>query len=186
MAIEDLKLLKMLLPKGSLWQSFGNNFNAFLDSIAIQFQSLRKYQDDIIKESSPFTAYDTLPEWLKAYNLTKSGNTEINLKLIRLYASAYGGQSIGYFNEIIKKEYPKINVALLADDTTINVTGSIFTLEERLIFIDFCEKIFPAYCLFNFNIDVLEDYGQYGVCGILECGVGQTGAEEITFKGILR
>ena len=181
MGLEDLKIFKMLLPKGSLW-NYGQKLNIFLECISNQIEYLRKYQNDIIKESSPFTSEDTIFDWISTYNLVSSNDVLTDKKLVRLYALSFGGQNIEYFKRTIQKEYPSIEIKLLDDKTTIVVLGEILSKVEYNMFVDYTEKIFPAYCLISYNVQVLENFGQYCECGVAECGVAISGYQEIKNK----
>jgi len=170
----DIKIFKMLLPKGILWK-FGDSINAFFEAIVNRLSEIRNYQDKIVKESSPLTAIDTINDWMKTYSIISSNDPLIDSKMIKLYASSFGGQSMKYFERIIEAEYRNIKIKLLSDKTTISIVGTIYTRVESLMFQDFCEKLFPAYTLLDFNVSVKESFGQYGECGVAQCGVTQCG-----------
>lgn len=177
----DLKIFKVLLPKGILWR-FGNSINAFFEAIVNRLSEIRDYQDSIIKESTPFRATLTIDEWMKTYGIISSNDPVIDSKMIKLYASSFGGQSMEYFERVIKAEYPNIKIQLLTDKTTITIVGSIYTRIESLMFQDYCEKLLPAYALLDFNITVKENFGQYGVCGVAQSGVARCGVTQSSYK----
>ena len=170
----DIKIFKMLLPKGILWR-FGDSVNAFFEALVNRITEVRNYQDEIVKESSPFTAVLTITDWMKTYSIISSNDPLIDSKMIKLYASSFGGQSMAYFEKIIEAEYPDIKIKLLNDKTTISIVGAIYTRVESIMFQDFCEKLFPAYTLLEFNVLVKENFGQYGECGVAQCGVSECG-----------
>ena len=170
--MDELKILKMLCPKGTLW-NYGEKFNSFLECFANRIKELREYENNIVRESLPYTASDSISDWLKMYEIQTTNNALLDAKLLRLYSNAFGGQSIEYLNNLIQKEYPNIEIRLENNKTTITITGEINTTVEYLMFIDFVEKIFPAYCLSVFSIEVLENFGQYGLCNLAISGVAR-------------
>ena len=163
------KLFMSLLPNGRLWQ-FGTNIRKVVNIIANETSKLREYIDDIDKESIPYTANDTIEEWLKQYGLKNTGDQKANKNLIYIYANAVGGSSIYYLKNILAQRYPDIIIKFNDIKTKATLEGDLYTKIEYDDLIDFVEKKFPAYIVIVYFIDVTEDYGQYSECNIAIAG----------------
>ena len=164
------KLFISLLPIGILWQ-FGINMRKVINILANEAAKLKEYIDDIAKESIPYTANDTIEEWLKQYGLKGTGDQNANRKLICINANAVGGSSIYYLKNILAKVYPDISISFNDIKTKTTLEGDLYTKIEYDDLIDFVEKKFPAYIVIVYFIDVKEDYGQYSECNNAICGV---------------
>ena len=165
------KLFISFLPIGRLWQ-FGINIQKVINILANEVGKLKEYINDISKESIPYTADDTVEEWLKQYGLKNTGDQKANKNLIYIYANAVGGSSIYYLENILAKMYPDISISFNDVKTRVTLDGELYTKIEQDDLIDFVEKIFPAYIVIVYFIDVKEDYGQYSECNNAICGVG--------------
>lgn len=170
-----IKAFFLLLPKGFIWQNMGQKYKAMIECFLEPLSKLAKYQNDIVKEISPYTSNDSVDEWLFTFGIKSTNTKELNKKLISLYASATGGQSINYFREILKKYYPSLEVKQNIETDTIEIKGEVATLTELLMIKDFLDKITPAYIFLFYNMEVLENYGQYANCLLAECGVSECG-----------
>ena len=164
------KLFMSLLPIGRLWQ-FGINIQKVINILANEVSKLQKYINEISNESIPYTANDTVEEWLKQYGLKNTGDQKANKNLICIYANAVGGSSIYYLENILDKMYPDIIISFNDIKTKVTLDGELYTKIEQDDLIDFVEKIFPAYIVIVYFIDVKEDYGQYSECNNAICGV---------------
>lgn len=164
------KLFISLLPIGILWQ-FGINMRKVINILANEAAKLKEYIDDIAKESVPYTADDTIEEWLKQYGLKNTGDQNANRNLICINANAVGGSSIYYLKNILAKVYPDISISFNDIKTKATLEGDLYTKIEYDDLIDFVEKKFPAYIVIVYFIDVKEDYGQYSECNNAICGV---------------
>lgn len=164
------KLFISLLPIGILWQ-FGINMRKVINILANETAKLKEYIYDIAKESIPYTADDTIEEWLKQYGLKSTGDQNANRKLICINANAVGGSSIYYLKNILAKVYPDISISFNDIKTRVTLEGDLYTKIEYDDLIDFVEKKFPAYVVIVYFIDVKEDYGQYSECNNAICGV---------------
>lgn len=164
------KLFISLLPIGILWQ-FGINMRKVINILANEAAKLKEYIDDIAKESIPYTADDTIEEWLKQYGLKNTGDQNANRNLICINANAVGGSSIYYLKNILAKVYPDISISFNDIKTKATLEGDLYTKIEYDDLIDFVEKKFPAYIVIVYFIDVKEDYGQYSECNNAICGV---------------
>lgn len=163
-------VLVSLLPTGKLW-NFGENIRKVLKIICLEFAKLKEYIDGFVRESIPYTAEDTIKEWLEQYGIEDTGDDISNKNLIAVYANAYGGSSIEYLTNIVKARYPKMEIVF--DKTTyktVTITGQLDTKNEELQLIDFLEKTYPAYIVRNLFVNIVEDYGQFAVCGDAICG----------------
>lgn len=163
------KLFISLLPIGILWQ-FGINMRKVINILANEAAKLKEYIDDIAKESIPYTADDTIEEWLKQYGLKNTGDQNANRNLICINANAVGGSSIYYLKNILAKVYPDISISFNDIKTKATLEGDLYTKIEYDDLIDFVEKKFPAYIVIVYFIDVKEDYGQYSECNIAIAG----------------
>lgn len=164
------KLFMSLLPIGRLWQ-FGINIQKVINILANEVSKLKEYINEISNESIPYTANDTVEEWLKQYGLKNTGDQKANKNLIYIYANAVGGSSIYYLENILAKMYPDIIISFNDIKTKVTLDGELYTKIEQDDLIDFVEKIFPAYIVIVYFIDVKEDYGQYSECNNAICGV---------------
>lgn len=164
------KLFMSLLPIGRLWQ-FGINIQKVINILANEVSKLKEYINEISNESIPYTANDTVEEWLKQYGLKNTGDQKANKNLICIYANAVGGSSIYYLENILAKMYPDIIISFNDIKTKVTLDGELYTKIEQDDLIDFVEKIFPAYIVIVYFIDVKEDYGQYSECNNAICGV---------------
>ena len=138
-------VLVSLLPTGRLW-NFGENIRKVLKIICLEFAKLKEYIDGFVRESIPYTAEDTVKEWLEQYGIEDTGDDISNKNLITVYANAYGGSNIEYLTNIVKARYPKLEIVF--DKTTyktVTITGQFDTKNEELQLIDFLEKTYPAY-----------------------------------------
>ncbi len=168
-------ILVSLLPTGRLW-NFGENIRKVLKIVCLEFAKLKEYIDGFVRESIPYTAEDTIKEWLEQYGIEDTGDEISNKNLIAVYANAYGGSSIEYLTNIVKARYPKMEIVF--DETTyktVTITGQLDTKNEELQLIDFLEKTYPAYIVRNLFVIIVEDYGQFAVCGDAICGVSVCG-----------
>ena len=164
------KLFMSLLPIGRLWQ-FGINIQKVINILANEVSKLKEYINEISNESIPYTANDTVEEWLKQYGLKNTGDQKANKNLIYIYANAVGGSSIYYLENILAQRYPDIIISFNDIKTKVTLDGELYTKIEQDDLIDFVEKIFPAYIVIVYFIDVKEDYGQYSECNNAICGV---------------
>lgn len=164
------KLFMSLLPIGRLWQ-FGINIQKVINILANEVSKLKEYINEISNESIPYTANDTVEEWLKQYGLKNTGDQKANKDLICIYANAVGGSSIYYLKNILAQRYPDIIIKFNDIKTKVTLDGELYTKIEQDDLIDFVEKIFPAYIVIVYFIDVKEDYGQYSECNNAICGV---------------
>ena len=164
------KLFMSLLPIGRLWQ-FGINIQKVINILANEVSKLKEYINEISNESIPYTANDTVEEWLKQYGLKNTGDQKANKNLICIYANAVGGSSIYYLKNILAQRYPDIIIKFNDIKTKVTLDGELYTKIEQDDLIDFVEKIFPAYIVIVYFIDVKEDYGQYSECNNAICGV---------------
>lgn len=164
------KLFMSLLPVGRLWQ-FGIKIQKVINILANEVSKLKEYINEISNESIPYTANDTVEEWLKQYGLKNTGDQKANKNLICIYANAVGGSSIYYLENILAKMYPDIIISFNDIKTKVTLDGELYTKIEQDDLIDFVEKIFPAYIVIVYFIDVKEDYGQYSECNNAICGV---------------
>lgn len=164
------KLFISLLPIGRLWQ-LGTNIRKVVYILANEAAKLKEYIDDIAKESIPYTADDTIEEWLKQYGLKNTGDQKANKNLICIYANAVGGSSIYYLKNILAQRYPDIIIKFNDIKTKVTLEGDLYTKLEKDDLVDFVEKTFPAYIVIVYFIDVKEDYGQYSECNNAICGV---------------
>ena len=164
------KLFISFLPIGRLWQ-FGINIQKVINILANEVSKLKEYINDISNESIPYTADDTVEEWLKQYGLKNTGDQKANKNLICIYSNAVGGSSIYYLENILAKMYPDISISFNDVKTRVTLDGELYTKIEQDDLIDFVEKIFPAYIVIVYFIDVKEDYGQYSECNNAICGV---------------
>lgn len=164
------KLFMSLLPIGRLWQ-LGINIQKVINILANEVSKLKEYINEISNESIPYTANDTVEEWLKQYGLKNTGDQKANKNLIYIYANAVGGSSIYYLENILAKMYPDIIISFNDIKTKVTLDGELYTKIEQDDLIDFVEKIFPAYIVIVYFIDVKEDYGQYSECNNAICGV---------------
>ncbi|MDO6993364.1 hypothetical protein Q5M87_05005 [Brachyspira innocens] len=164
------KLFMSLLPIGRLWQ-LGINIQKVINILANEVSKLKEYINEISNESIPYTADDTVEEWLKQYGLKNTGDQKANKNLICIYANAVGGSSIYYLENILAKMYPDIIISFNDIKTKVTLDGELYTKIEQDDLIDFVEKIFPAYIVIVYFIDVKEDYGQYSECNNAICGV---------------
>lgn len=168
-------ILVSLLPKGKLW-NLGENIRKVFKIICLEFAKLKKYIDGFVRESIPYTAEDTIKEWLNQYGIIDTGDDISNKNLIAINANAYGASNIAYLENILKARYPKLEVKF--DRVTwrkVDISGQLDTQNEELQLIDFLEKTYPAYILRNLFVDVVEDYGQFSVCGDAICGASVCG-----------
>ncbi|MEI0517363.1 hypothetical protein [Brachyspira murdochii] len=164
------KLFMSLLPVGRLWQ-FGINIQKVINILANEVSKLKEYINNISNESIAYTADDTVEEWLKQYGLKNTGDQKANKNLIYIYANAVGGSSIYYLENILAKMYPDIIISFNDIKTRVTLDGELYTKIEQDDLIDFVEKIFPAYIVIVYFIDVKEDYGQYSECNNAICGM---------------
>ena len=164
------KLFMSLLPVGRLWQ-LGINIQKVINILANEVSKLKEYINEISNESIPYTANDTVEEWLKQYGLKNTGDQKANKNLICIYANAVGGSSIYYLKNILAQRYPDIIIKFNDIKTKVTLDGELYTKIEQDDLIDFVEKIFPAYIVIVYFIDVKEDYGQYSECNNAICGV---------------
>lgn len=168
-------ILVSLLPNGKLW-NFGENIRKVFKIICLEFAKLKEYIDGFVRESIPYTAEDTIKEWLNQYGIIDTGDNISNKNLIAINANAYGASNISYLENILKARYPKLEVKF--DRVTwrkVDISGQLDTQNEELQLIDFLEKTYPAYILRNLFVDVVEDYGQFSVCGDAICGAAVCG-----------
>ena len=102
-------ILVSLLPKGKLW-NLGENIRKVFKIICLEFAKLKEYIDGFVRESIPYTAEDTIKEWLNQYGIIDTGDDISNKNLIAINANAYGASNIAYLENILKARYPKLEV----------------------------------------------------------------------------
>jgi len=100
--MNDIKLIiRSLLPEGIYWQ--GKNFLKLIDGIASAFNNVLKCTDDILIETFPLTAKQTIDDWETALQIIPTSN-EIDKRRISLVAklAATGGNTYEYFLTLSK------------------------------------------------------------------------------------
>lgn len=98
--------LRQLLPRGRAWLSApGSIMSSLLESLAAGMERVDQRTADLIRESSPLTALELLPDWERVAGLpdaclpTSGTITERQLRVARKLAGI-GGQSRAYFIEL--------------------------------------------------------------------------------------
>lgn len=98
--------LRQLLPKGRAWLSApGSIMAALLEAAASGMERIDQRTADLIRESSPLTALELLPDWERVAGLpdaclpTSGTITERQIRVGRKLAGI-GGQSRAYFIEL--------------------------------------------------------------------------------------
>lgn len=99
-----------LLPKGKAWSTESNtNLYKLLNGLSLEFERVEKRKDQLLKESDPRTATETIEDWERVFGLPDDCDKESNdfsierrLKLVNRKISFRGGQSPSYFQNYIK------------------------------------------------------------------------------------
>lgn len=97
------QMFQGLFPPGQAWLiEKGSKMAAIVSVMAAEFSKVHARSDDLLRESDPRTALETLPEWETDYGLpdTCTGSEDTiqerrNALLNKI--NAQGGQSLGYF-----------------------------------------------------------------------------------------
>ena len=98
--------LQSLLPKGRFWtRQETAKLTEILNGFGEEFARIEERSEDLITESIPSTAVETLTEWETDYNLPDQGkdieeSTEGRQSVIKAKYIAVGQQDKGYFEEI--------------------------------------------------------------------------------------
>jgi uncharacterized protein YmfQ (DUF2313 family) len=93
----NLKIfIKKLLPTGIYWE--GKNFLKLIDGIAQAFSDVLKFCDDILLETFPLTAKQTIKEWESLLEIiTNENDLEKRRFTIAAKLAATGGNTYEYF-----------------------------------------------------------------------------------------
>lgn len=115
-------LLAPLLPAGPAWDLLQPFLRAVLDGVNGAVIDAYNRVLDLLKESDPRTASETLPEWLTAWGLPEEGEAlptseEGQRGLLVGKVTAQGGQSREYYIQVVR--------TILADD------AAVVTITER-------------------------------------------------------
>ena len=102
------KSLKGHLPR----TQFGRNISALFEALGFSVERLRLFLMEVIAESNPGTAVDTLPEWYQQSGIRYDSTLPLELRQARAKQAhtAVGGQSPGYLNDQIQIAYPDIKL----------------------------------------------------------------------------
>jgi uncharacterized protein YmfQ (DUF2313 family) len=95
--MDDIKLkIRSLLPEGIFWQ--GKNFLKLIDGIGAAFNNVLKCTDDILIETFPLTAIQTIEDWEATFLIIPASN-DIEQRRNSLVAKlvATGGNTLEYF-----------------------------------------------------------------------------------------
>ncbi len=106
------KCFKTLFPKGQPWM-FPTYFKAVRDALAMELDRVRDFLFEVIAESNPGTATETLQEWFEQLNIKYDSTQSIaNLrKRASQVYSSIGGQTRAYIEAQVQKLYPDITIA---------------------------------------------------------------------------
>jgi uncharacterized protein YmfQ (DUF2313 family) len=89
-----------------------DNLGALIDALALSIERLRVFLMDVLAESNPGTADETLRQWYAdlgiAYDPTQS--KAVLRKLARATYSAVGGQSRQYIESVLQIAYPNVSL----------------------------------------------------------------------------
>lgn len=102
-------VLHNLLPLGKIWNKSSNNYlSKLLEGIGAEFQRVENRALDLLKESDPRTASESLEDWERFLGLPddcdvdNDSSLERRYKLINRALSFRGGQTPQYFIDYIK------------------------------------------------------------------------------------
>lgn len=102
-------VLQNLLPAGKIWnKSSGNYLSKLLEGIGAEFQRVENRARDLLKESDPRTASETILDWERFLGLPdecdveNDSSVERRYKLINRALTFRGGQTPQYFIDYIK------------------------------------------------------------------------------------
>ena len=103
--------LRSLFPPGHPWQLFGN-IGQLIDGLALSLERLRVFLMDVITESNPGTATDTLQQWYAQLGITydQTQSTATLRKRAKQAFTAIGGQSKEYIEAVLQVAYPNITI----------------------------------------------------------------------------
>ncbi len=99
--------LKTLFPRGEAWR-FPVKFRSVRDALSLQLDTVKVFLEEVITESNPGTAEDTLPEWYDQLNIRYDDTRSVRSlqeRANQIY-SAIGGQSKEYIEGQIQTAYP--------------------------------------------------------------------------------
>lgn len=110
--------LARLLPPGEAWQvEAGSVAEKFLQGLADEFERIRKRGADLIEETDPRTATETLPEWEAMLSIPDElitaipGTTAARRVAITAKYASRGGQSYDYLAALsLAAGYPLISI----------------------------------------------------------------------------
>lgn len=105
------KSLRSLFPPGWPWKLTGL-FGDIVDALSLSLDRVRTFLFDIIAESNPGTAEDTLESWFEQlrlkYDATQTLDT-LQSRARQAYGSI-GGQDLDYLNDRIQTAYPDVEI----------------------------------------------------------------------------
>lgn len=119
------RVIRALLPKGHAWRwdDFGRRL---IEGLSVEIGRLRTFLRDIVAESFPRTATDTLPEWYENLGMPYDATVPLSTRQARAEQqyTAFGGQDIVYLNELLHVAYPNVSIErILEFFETDNMVG---------------------------------------------------------------
>ena len=100
------------LPGGPAWR-LATTFRAVIDALGLAFDRMREFITvEIIKESLPSTAEDTLSDWFTMLGIPYDSTQTLATRRARAKQAwtATGGQSLDYLNGIIQIAFPDVEI----------------------------------------------------------------------------
>ncbi len=144
------RVLKLLFPSGHAWMLQGT-LGDLISALAESFSRLRTFFRDVLTESLPGKAVETLAEWFKALGLIYDETQPLADRQAMADATytSFGGQNFDYLNPQIQKEYPLIYLEeILGDAEKIYyyfVRGQIDDLADYNRIADVLVRIAPRH-----------------------------------------
>lgn len=191
--------LRLLFPRGLAWRLPGQ-LGQLVDAIALSIDHLRLFALDVVMESLPGTANETLPDWYATADLPYDASLPLAARQVRLATalSATGGQSFGYLQDQLQAELPDtyLTESGISDPAvagvygvgryglmrygngnplhTFWVQGFVGTTEEYDRMLAILARIFPLHLGPMIGVSITSLLG-YGRSGIAKSGTSRSG-----------
>jgi hypothetical protein len=167
--------LTRLLPNGHAWRP-ATMTSAVLDALAESIDRVLAFLSDVRAESTPRTATNTIGEWYASMGIKYTPTIDLTTargQIDSAYTSV-GGQSIGYLNDQVKKQFPGVSIEEQGSDFSYLVFGDVNTTNDYSSLLGLIDRLAPLHLAPVFNIRIIETLTT-AYTGISIAGKARTG-----------
>nr|WP_233142895.1 putative phage tail protein [Marispirochaeta aestuarii] len=183
--------LRSLFPPGHPWQLFGN-IGQLVDALALSLERLREFLMDVITESNPGTATDTLQQWYAQLGITydPTQSTATLRKRAKQAFTAIGGQSKEYIEAVLQVAYPNVTIEEVEiepiNQVGIGMIGKMVTTDyQSWVPAGAMDGTYPVY-YYRVTGEISTPYDLNGIQNILDriAPLTHTAVYDVTVLGI--